>query len=235
MNKIIVDTDNFEKQIEEDLYLEVLKTSTINLKVDSKKGINLLIIVRDNNIKVNLDLVDNTSLIINSLGINSSINYDVKVSNNIKLLVSDSIITSNDSINNINIYDNGANNLVSFYTNGINLENSKLYFNLNGIVKESSVNSNLNEYSKIINIKDGDSKIIPNLIIDTKEVIANHSAYIGTFSKNDLYYLESRGIPKKYAKRLLIKSILLSNMTIEKEILTKIVSEFIGIGGDVNE
>ena len=94
------------------------------------------------------------------------------------------------------------------------------------------MNGYLEETSKIINLSDGDSKIIPNLIIDTKEVIANHSAFIGTFNNNDLNYLMSRGITKDIAYKLLIKSILLSNMKLDTNIFIKEISDYIGIGGE---
>ena len=235
MNKIIVDTDEKTQEINEDLHLEIVKSGTINLKIVSSNNIKLLIRVLDSHTKINLELFDDSNIVINSLGINSSISYDINIKDNTNLLIVDSIISNTDSINNIDIHDEGSDNNIEIYTNGINLENKKLYFNLNGIVSASSTNTNLSENSKVINVSDGDSKIIPNLIIDTKEVIASHSAYIGAFSNEDLYYLESRGISLKYAKKLLIKSILLSKMTIEKEMITREVSEFIGIGGDVDE
>ncbi|MBR3660620.1 MAG: SufD family Fe-S cluster assembly protein [Bacilli bacterium] len=235
MNKIIVDTDKLVQEVNDDLYLEVIESKTLSLKIVSNKKIKLLIKVLNSDVKINLELLNNINLAINSLGINSSISYDIKIKDNTNLLVVDSIISNNDSINNINICDDGSNNNIEFYTNGINLKNKKLYFNLNGMVSKNSINTSLSENSKIINVGDGDSKIIPNLIINTKEVIASHSAYIGTFKSEDLYYLASRGISLKYAKKLLIKSILLSKMTIEKEIFTREVSEFIGIGGDTNE
>ena len=127
------------------------------------------------------------------------------------------------------------NNNSTIYTNGINLENNKLYFNLNGIVTKDSINSVLTENSTIINMDDGDSKIIPNLIIDTKEVSANHSAFIGTFSDEELYYLMSRGINKEMAENLLLKSILLKGMNLDKDIFIKEIGEYLKIGGDTYE
>ena len=70
---------------------------------------------------------------------------------------------------------------------------------------------------------------------DTKEVVANHSAFIGTFNNNDLYYLMSRGIDKKNAYKLLIKSVLLSNMKLDTNTFLNSISDFIGVGGENNE
>ena len=80
----------------------------------------------------------------------------------------------------------------------------------------SSVNESEIESSKIINLDNkSDSKIIPNLIIDNKDVVANHSAFIGEFSLNEINYLRSRGISLEDAYRLLLKANLLNGMELE--------------------
>lgn len=234
MNKIIVDTKEFDIKLQEDSYIEINHDSKVNLIVERKK-IKVLLNVKNHVVDINLEILDDGNLEVNNLGINSSINYNIRLHNNTNLLVVDSILTRIDSINNINIEDIGNNNKILFYSNGINLENNKLYFNLNGIIRKNSNNSYLEENSKIFNIMDGDSKIIPNLIVDTKEVVANHSAFIGTFKNEDLYYLMSRGITKNNSKKLLIKSILLSNMNLNIEKFIKEISEFIVSGGDILE
>jgi len=219
MNKIIIDTDKYDLDIKEDLLIEIKKDTIIN--INSEDNNNIIIYSNNNKVKIIINLFDNSNLIINSLGINSSIDYNVNLNNNNYLLVVDSILSKIDSLNNINIISNGNDSKVYFYTNGINLSNNKLYFNLDGIVTKESHNAYLEENSKIININDGDSKIVPNLIIDSKDVVANHSAFIGTFTKKDLYYLMSRGISLKDAKKLLIKSILLNKMELNKDLFIK--------------
>ena len=227
MNKIIVDTNNSIIDVSNDLFIEIKSSCNLNfnlLKDDAK----IIILVKNNDVVINLDLLNNKSLKINALGINSSISYNVNMKDNTNLFVVDSILSKVDSINNININHFGSNSFTNFYTNGINLSSNKLFFNINGLVNKESINSNISEISNIINIKDGNSKIIPNLIIDTKEVIANHSAFIGTFNKNDLYYLMSRGINKDDAKNLLVKSVLLNKMDIGKDIFIKEIINYKG-------
>lgn len=231
MNKIIIDTQKYNLELIEDVYLDIRSNSIIDLKLNKEK-INLVILNKDKDVSINLEMLDNTSLTINSLGINGNINYNIIQNNNTNLLIVSSILTKTNSINDININQIGNNNTTKFYTNGINLENNKLYFNINGIINKNLNNCYLDEVSKIINLGLGDSKIIPNLIIDTKEVIANHSAFIGTFSNDDLNYLMSRGITKEIAYKLLIKSILLSNMNLNINIFLQEISDYIGIGGE---
>lgn len=46
-------------------------------------------------------------------------------------------------------------------------------------------------------------------MIDCYDVISNHSAYIGKFSLEKVFYLESRGFSKKIAYQLLLKGFLI--------------------------
>lgn len=232
MNKIIIDTDKYNLELREDTYLDIRNNGVINLKVIIQEKIKLIILNNSYDVSINIELFDNTNIEINSLGLNGNINYKVIQNNNTNLYIVSSIITKVNSINKIDINQIGNNNITKFYTNGINLSNEKLFFNIDGIIKKNVMNGYLEETSKIINLSDGDSKIIPNLIIDTKEVIANHSAFIGTFNNNDLNYLMSRGITKDIAYKLLIKSILLSNMKLDANIFIKEISDYIGIGGE---
>ena len=231
MNKIIIDNDHYDLEINEDAFIIINKETNLNFIVKENNNYKIYLLIKNSLVNIKLKLNDNASLIINNLGIDASINYEVVLANNSNLKVVDSILSKVDSINNINIYHRGNNSQTKFYTNGINLENQKLYFNINGIVEKNSLNSIIDENSKIINLKDGDSKIIPNLIIDTKEVIANHSAFIGTFSNSDLYYLMSRGINESEVKKLLIKSLLLSKMENNNEDFIKEIYNNL-IGGD---
>ena len=225
MNKIIIDTEEYFKDIKEDLLLEIKSDSKVTLKIFS----NAKIIIINSNYHLLMDITfeNNTNLTINSLGIDSSIDYNVILKDNNNLSIVNSIITKNDSLNNINIIHEGKNSQTTLIANGINLENNKLYFTINGTIYVNSLNSLISENSKIINLKDGDSKIIPNLIIDCKEVNASHSAYIGTFNNEDIYYLMSRQISYEDSKKLLIKAILLSKFE-PKEIFSEIIDKEIG-------
>ena len=48
----------------------------------------------------------------------------------------------------------------------------------------------------------------PILLIDDNDVFAGHAASVGRVDEQQLYYLMSRGIPKKTAERLVIRGFL---------------------------
>ena len=48
----------------------------------------------------------------------------------------------------------------------------------------------------------------PILLIDDNDVSAGHAASVGRVNEEQLYYLMSRGLPKKLAERLVIRGFL---------------------------
>ena len=79
------------------------------------------------------------------------------------------------------------------------------------------MNIECSQNSKIININNGNSKIIPNLIIDSNDINANHSAYIGKIDDEIKFYLASRGISDRMIKKLINKATILGKMELDEE------------------
>ena len=50
--------------------------------------------------------------------------------------------------------------------------------------------------------------ILPKMEINTNEVMANHYVSIGNVSKEDLFYLKSKGLSEEVAKTLILKGFL---------------------------
>ena len=79
-------------------------------------------------------------------------------------------------------------------------------------IDKNITNCTCNQFNRIINLTNNKCEIRPILYIDNEEVTANHSALIGDFEEDELFYLESRGISKKDAYNLLIKGFLSSGI-----------------------
>lgn len=97
----------------------------------------------------------------------------------------------------------------NLYNHGVNVKTGRLNFLVNGIVPKDMVQCICNQENQIINISDGKSTICPNLLIDCYDVVSSHSAYIGKFSLEKVFYLESRGFSKETAYQLLLKGFLI--------------------------
>ena len=217
MNKIVIDTKEFNLIINknENYSLEIINTKVLNIKVLTNITSKVTILIPKTNININLELEENSNLLINQLSIDNNLNLDINLLKNSYLEYIISFLSSNDSINNITINHKESDSYSKVVTNAVNLSNNKLYLNMNGIIPKTSLNCFLEENSKIINLNNGDSKIIPNLIIDNKEVVANHSAFIGDFRKDEVNYLKSRGLSQVTINELLLKATLLNGMKLE--------------------
>ena len=192
-------------------------SSEIHLNFEINNDNKLVIIGNDCNIYLNFVFNNDSSLIINCIGKNVSLNIKASLFENDKLICNYGVLSNNDSINNYEIYHIGNNSISEINNGGINLENNKLYFNIDGKVYGKLNDINCVQNSKIINYGNGDSKIIPNLIIDSNDIYASHSAYIGNIDKETKFYLESRGLTEEEINNLFVKSIILGKMKLSEE------------------
>ena len=105
----------------------------------------------------------------------------------------------------INIYHNVGNTSSIFENYGIAKESAKMILNNNATIKQGARKSVVQQKAKGLTLsKHAVIKAMPNLYIDEYDVIANHSASIGSISKDDLFYLMSRGLSVHEASNLVI-------------------------------
>ncbi len=86
-----------------------------------------------------------------------------------------------------------------------------------GIVPKSSSQCVCKQDNKILNFGTSDCTILPKLLIDNYDVEAAHSAYVGKFSEDELFYLQSRGLDEATCYYLLLKSYLFGKMSLTDE------------------
>lgn len=169
--------------------------------------------------KVTYNLEENSKLVIYQYGFD--INNDIVVNlngKNSELEYHYSVISYKDNKYNILVNHNNCSTTSNIYNHGLNVLNKNLGFNITGKVLKNSDKSICNQENQIINLENGNSTILPNLLIDNYDVISNHSAYIGKFKDDLLFYLMSRGISKKKSYDLLIKSFLINGLTTNEDI-----------------
>ena len=216
MHKINIGDKIFFLSDNSTYYLEINDNSNINITVNQNIHAKLLIIgIKD--YSLNITLLNNSYLTINSLNKDNNTNILINLEENAYLLYNHSTVANTDSINRFKIIHNKSNSTSILNNNGINRLNNKLFFQIDGIIPKNLVNISCNQNSKIINFDNGYSKVIPNLIIDSNDIIANHSSYIGEINENELFYLKSRGININNIKKLYFKGILLNKMELDKE------------------
>ena len=190
MNKILLDNNSIiNLNIFEDTICNIgneynLKELNIKLNNNTKLIINHYKEIESSILTINIKQENNSEFIYNHSFINKNrYNLNVNV-----------ILENNMCINNINIHgisDSGISNI-----------------KIDGKVSENTNNNEIYESIKMINMNKGKSMIIPNMYINTKNVIANHAASISDISKDYLLYLNQKGINDSEAIKLIIDGFL---------------------------
>lgn len=187
MNKISIE-QNTTFNVEQDLLLVLEKDASLVFNIDKEGQFNIYIYNINHSLNINVSI--STEAICNLYY--SNINYD---NNNYKIEVNH--LSSNSEVN--------------LYNHGVNVNDKKLVYNVSSKVGKDTIKCITNQDNRIINIKNGKSIIYPILLIDNYDVSSSHSAYIGKFSDDIIFYLQSRGLSLEKAYELLLKGFLVYN------------------------
>lgn len=117
---------------------------------------------------------------------------------------------------------------VSDFANyAIAVDDAQMVLNNNAKIVKGASKSIVRQKAKGLTLsKTAKIKAMPNLYIDEYDVIANHAASIGSISKEDLFYLMSRGLNEKEASKLIVLGFVQPLLDrIEDEELRKEISE----------
>lgn len=223
-----------------ELNIDVIKDASLDLILDFNSDIKLNIKININkNIKLDLNiyngiksgkvqykyyLEENSScnvlkyqnsdtikemIIVELNGEKANINYNFKT------------IGNNKETYDYYIYHNSNNTVSNIKNNGVCIDNGNIIYQVSTFIPKDKVGCIANQNNRIINLTDNKCEIKPNLYIDCDDVEASHSALIGKFSDEEMFYMQSRGLDKETALKLLINGFLSSDIT-NKTILNKI-------------
>lgn len=131
-------------------------------------------------------------------------------------------ISKDDQKYDIVVYHNHQRTKCNINNKGITIKKGSLLINVTSLVYNGIKGCITNQNNRIINMNDSVCKINPNLLIEENDVTANHSAYIGKFKEDILFYFMSRGINKEKAINLLIKAFLND----DSKKITKIINKY---------
>lgn len=179
---------------------EIEKYSTITINIKKPKYKEYV-----------FDLEENAHLIINKFYEEKEISENITINLNglnSRVDYNFSTITYDNQKYVININHNNKNTISNVINHGVVMNDSKLLFEVNSSVKKGNKGSKLNQESKIIVMSSNNSIIKPNLFIDEYDVDAVHSATIGKFRNDEIFYLKTKGLSEKDAISLLIKGFL---------------------------
>lgn len=223
--KVLEDTDIVidakDVEIKLDFYINVLQDVNVNVyeyKHDGNYKFQYKYYLEKNSF-LNIEKVNDGDeikemTVINLNGEGAKVNFNLKT------------ISKSDEKYNFLVYHNAKNTISNIINNGVNILDGNLEFNVSGFVSKGIIGCDINQSARIINMAQNTCVIKPNLFIDEEDVLASHSALIGTFSSDEIFYLMSRGISKEKSENLLTKGFLLNGITYYKDILEKIINKY---------
>lgn len=198
MTDDIVYLDKFVKKS----FVRVVGNCTLN-------AINL-----HNNMSLIIEIEKNSVLVLNifDYAVLNEVTLDITLDDGASLILNDAFIAEKKYGLYIDTKLYGSNANVYVNVRGINEENATSTVIMNGCVAGGIDGVTLNEYAKVINKSDNSAVLIPNLIVNTNEVEANHGVSIGSINRDELFYLMSKGISNSDASKMIENGFLLSIM-----------------------
>lgn len=198
----------------------------------------------DTKLNFNISVLDNVSLTLNIItkGKSGKIKYTYLLSKNskidvfkfqniesikeficVKLKEENAIfnynfktIANSKEIYDYNIVHEYKNTISNIKNNGVCIDDGEVIYRVSSFVPKDIIGCTVNQNNRIINLTNNKCEIMPNLYIDTSDVSASHSALIGKFSDEEMFYIESRGIDYENAIKLLISGFLTSDISDNK-------------------
>ena len=223
MNNLTItrDMDIEEVVVEEDTILvieleEVERNLTINVMPNTCLRVFDCGDRTKNTITYNID--SNCNVVINKLSKDSNDKVTINVNDRDSIVdIHNSIINYGSNTYKVTVNHKEESSTSKIVNHAINVNDNEFKFIIDGVIDKKAINTKLRQDNKIINLNEGKSYILPDLIVDNSEIEAEHSAYIGTFDEDKIFYLESRGIRREDAEKLLIKAFLLNDMELEEK------------------
>lgn len=126
---------------------------------------------------------------------------------------------------NMVVYHNAKNTKSNISNKLVAMQEGEVHIDITSIVYPSIKGTSVHQNNRIINLNEKEHKISPNLLIEENDIEASHSAHIGGFDKDALFYLMSRGITKTEATKLLLNGFLTDNFP-NQEQLSQIINQY---------
>lgn len=203
--------------------LEIKEENNIILSPDEEKEVYFF---TKEKIKKTFYLQQNSHLKIYHYHIDQDIDIEIYLNGeNAQIEYYFSTINYQDHHDSIKIYHHAKNTVSHLSNHGVNVENGQLVFDVCCQVGKDIKGCVCNQENQIMNLKDGKGLILPILYINHYDVSSSHSAYIGKFKDEVLFYLMSRGIEYKLAQMLLIKGFLIHQGDCSKDEVLKLQKE----------
>lgn len=208
VNKMIIDKEVF---VINDYVGEIeIRVNKLVLNILGNVVLNERLLNTELDLTINI--MDNSTLLYNRFG--KVLNNDTKIiinqNNNTKLKFNEAFICNKDSSLKITNNIIGNKNKSDIVVRVTSANNSNVLIEVTGEVKKDTIDNELKEDLRGLEQDNSKITIIPNMLVYSSEIIANHNVTLGNVSNDDLFYLMSKGLNKNAAVNLLKIGFLIS-------------------------
>lgn len=189
----------------------------INIKIMPNCGLDLVIHGKNYHKNLNIEVGEDSILNYNEISLNSSLKAKITLLKNSVLYYSASTIAKKDLKVDLEIEHIADNSKAEIINHLVNVNGVVIEVNVVDQVNKEAKNTESQQDNKIIDLADGYNIMRPIVLVDTDEVTADHSSYVGKFKDEEIFYLKSRGIDEEAAKFLLINGFLIKGMKLSSK------------------
>lgn len=231
-NECISIKDNiitFKKNGDYNIYYENIKNNAIKIVLLDNVFVKLFEYMDEEDLESNIvyEINDNASLLLNKFYANNSVKENILINLNgymSKIDYNFSNICKNKEEYHIVINHNNSNSISNINNRSICMDEGSVCYTIDTVVENGIKKCNMNQDTRVINLKENNSVIKPNMYISEDDVMARHSSVIGNFNEEDLFYLMARGIDYENSIKLLIKGYIFSNLIVDVDKRNKILN-----------
>ncbi len=215
MNKIVLDK---EEVIVVDEDLDVVVSSGMVKEV--------YLCAQNKNVSINYQVAKDAHLVVHHYSIDSSFQISIHLDGeNASVQYFYSTINEENHDFHLELFHNASKTESDVVCHGVNAKDQSLLFDIYPYVLKQSKLCVCNQENNIINLSEGQSVIRPNLLIDCYDVISSHSAYIGSFRDDFVFYLMSRGLSREASYEILMKSFLVRDVVKLEKVFPKFLEK----------
>ncbi len=238
-NSLKIKVDDYLKAEIIDVFLSNTSESFANINRTFELGEHAIL-----NYYKDQDMGNNALVLNNVSAIKEKAQLDIfsfEISNSYHINLWENFLASKNSTINfnglVNLYNNSfMANIINTYHDNENIysnidirhilhDNSKAIFKAKTVVNQNASHSEAYQNSKTILLSDNATIYAkPHLEILVDELKASHGATVGSLDKEQLYYLQSRGIKENEAKTILLKAF---EAKVYDKITSPVIKEFI--------
>lgn len=194
----------------------ILKNDKINIEYDFNDGSFSILIFSDYSFDIcinDIGSINNSTVNINYILLdrnNLKQNTKIDVNKNSNLNVNTIYLGINNKNIKFDLFNKQADSNVEITNNIVCLENSEFSLDCIGTIEKGAKRSKCHQKSHCLTMENPEkARVLPVLNIDENDVEASHSLSSGTLDEDILFYMNSRGLDKKHALNLVLKSYLM--------------------------